>query len=67
MITISHVAPDVVALSAAVPGPGGTCFPVNAYCLLGTEPTLVDAGLSPLGPEFRAALWNLVDPPICAR
>lgn len=62
MITTSRVAPDVVALSAALPGPGGMCLPVNAYCVLGTEPTLVDTGLSPLGEEFRAALWNLVDP-----
>lgn len=62
MIITSRVAPDVVALSSAVPGPGGMCFPVNAYCLLGTEPTLVDTGLSPVGEEFRAALWNLVDP-----
>lgn len=62
MITTSRVAPDVVALSSAVPGPGGMCFPVNAYCVLGAEPTLVDTGLSPVGDEFRAALWNLVDP-----
>lgn len=62
MITTNRVAPDVVALTAAVPGTGGMCFPVNAYCLLGTEPTLVDAGLSPLGEPFRTALWNLVDP-----
>jgi flavorubredoxin len=62
MITQSRVAPDVVALSAALPGPGGTMLPVNAYCLLGPEPVLVDTGLSPLGEQFRSALWNLVDP-----
>ena len=37
-------------------------FPVNAFGLLGSEPALVDTGLSPLTEEFRAALWNLVDP-----
>lgn len=62
MITTSHVTPDVVAMSSAVPGPGGMMFPVNAYCLLGAEPTLVDTGLSPVTDRFRAALWNLVDP-----
>jgi flavorubredoxin len=62
MITTSRVAPDVVALSSALPGPFGTCLPVHAYCVLGTEPTLVDTGLLPVGPAFREALWNLVDP-----
>jgi flavorubredoxin len=62
MITTSRVAPDVVALSSALPAPDGTCLPVHAFCLLGTEPTLVDTGLSPLGPAFREALWNLVEP-----
>lgn len=62
MITTSRVAPDVVALTSAVPGPGGMCFPVNAYVVLGAEPTLVDTGLSPVGEEFRAAVRALVDP-----
>jgi flavorubredoxin len=62
MITESRVAPDVVALSASIPGPDGMMLPVNAYCLLGSEPVLVDTGLSPLGEEFRTALWRLVDP-----
>jgi glyoxylase-like metal-dependent hydrolase (beta-lactamase superfamily II) len=62
MITTSRVAPDIVALSSAVPGPAGMMFPVNAYCVLGTEPTLVDTGLSPVTDAFRAALWDLVDP-----
>jgi flavorubredoxin len=62
MITTSRVTPDVVALSAALPGPGGMMLPVNAYVVLGAEPTLVDTGLSPMTDQFRAALWNLVDP-----
>lgn len=62
MIITSRVAPDVVALSSALPGPEGTCLPVNAYCVLGAEPTLVDTGLSPAGEEFRSALWAVVDP-----
>lgn len=62
MIVTTRVGPDVVALSAALPGPGGLVLPVNAYCLLGREPVLIDTGLSPLGDEFRAALWNLVEP-----
>jgi flavorubredoxin len=62
MITQTRVAPDVVALSASIPGPGGMILPVNAYCVLGQEPTLVDTGLSPLGVEFRDALWSLVEP-----
>lgn len=67
MITTSRVAPDVVALSSAIPGPGGMCLPVNAYVVLGREPTLVDTGLSPVGEEFRTALWNLVEPADLAR
>lgn len=62
MITKSRVAPDVVALSAALPGPGGMALPVNAYCVLGQEPVLVDTGLSPLGERFREELWGLVEP-----
>jgi flavorubredoxin len=62
MITTSRVATDTVALSTALPGPGGMMLPVNAYCLLGAEPVLVDTGMSPDTEEFRAALWNLVDP-----
>ncbi|MDT7709277.1 MAG: hypothetical protein QOG20_4884 [Pseudonocardiales bacterium] len=62
MITTSRVAADTVALSEALPGPGGMVLPVNAYCLLGSEPTLVDTGMSPDTEGFRAALWNLVDP-----
>ena len=67
MITTSRVAPDVVALSSAIPGPGGMCLPVNAYVVLGREPTLVDTGLSPVGEEFRTALWTLVEPADLAR
>lgn len=62
MITQTRVAPDIVALSALLPGPGGMALPVNAYCVLGQEPALVDTGLSPLGVEFRDALWSLVEP-----
>lgn len=62
MIITSRVAPDVVALTGAIPGPGGMCLPVNAYCVLDREPTLVDTGLSPVGAEFRTALWGLVEP-----
>lgn len=62
MISTARVAPDTHSLSAAVPGPDGIVFAVNAYCLRAVEPTLVDTGLSPLTEQFRAALWNLVDP-----
>ena len=62
MITKSQVAPDVVALSAWMPGPEGMALPVHAYCVLGREPVLVDTGLSPLGAQFREALWGLVEP-----
>jgi flavorubredoxin len=62
MITQSRVAPDVVALSATLPGPEGMALPVNAYCMLGQEPVLVDTGLSPLGEQFQDAVWRLVDP-----
>ncbi len=62
MITQTRVGQDVVALSAAVPGPDAMTLPVHAYCMLGQEPVLVDTGLSPLGEQFREALWRLVDP-----
>ena len=62
MITQTRIAQDVVALSAAMPGPDGMALPVHAYCMLGQEPVLVDTGLSPLGEQFREALWRLVDP-----
>jgi flavorubredoxin len=62
MITQSRVSDDVVALTGALPPIDGMVLPVSAYCMLGTEPTLIDTGLSPLGEEFREALWGLVDP-----
>ena len=62
MIVTSRIAPDVFALSSSLPGPGVSCLPVHAYCLLGAEPLLVDTGLSPLRAEFQAALWDLVEP-----
>lgn len=62
MITTTAVAADTFSLSAALPGPDGMQLPVNAYCLRGTEPTLVDTGLSPLSAQFRDALWGIVDP-----
>jgi flavorubredoxin len=62
MITQSRVAEDVVALSACLPATDRMVLPVNAYCMLGQEPVLVDTGLSPLGEQFRDALWRLVDP-----
>ncbi len=62
MISTTRVAPDTHMLGTSVPGPNGVVFPVNAFCLLGSEPVLVDAGLSPQTEEFRAAVWNLVDP-----
>jgi hypothetical protein len=52
MITTNRVAPDAVALSSAVPGPGGMMFPVNAYRVLGVEATLVDTGF-PAGQRPR--------------
>src|SRR5919206_2214260 len=62
MVTQSRVSDDVVALTGALPPIDGMVLPVSAYCMLGTEPTLIDTGLSPLGEEFREALWGLVDP-----
>lgn len=62
MISTARVAPDTHTLSTSWPGPDGVVLPINAYCLLGAEPTLVDTGLSPLTEEFRARLWNIVDP-----
>jgi flavorubredoxin len=62
MIIQSRVAEDVVALSGSLPALDGLVLPVNAYCVLGAEPMLVDTGLSPLGEQFREALWGLVDP-----
>lgn len=61
MITTSTPAADTVTLAAMTPGPGMQ-LPVNAYCLRGSQPTLIDAGLSPMSAEFQTALWNLVDP-----
>ena len=62
MITKTAVADDTFSLSAGLPGPAGTQLPVNAYCLRGAQPTLIDTGLSPLGNQFRDALWGVVDP-----
>lgn len=62
MISTAPVAPDTHTLASFEPGPNEITFAVNAYCMLGAEPTLVDTGLSPETAEFRAAVWNLVDP-----
>lgn len=62
MITTSRVATDTVVLSEPMAAPGGMVLPVNAYCLLGAEPTLVDTGMSPDSAGFREALWSVVDP-----
>lgn len=61
-LVTAPVAPDTVALTSAMPGPGGMLLPVSAYVLRGAEPALVDTGLSPITERFRAALWDLVDP-----
>lgn len=62
MITTTQVAADTLSLSTAIPLPGGMQLPINAYLVRGTEPVLVDTGLSPLTDEFRAELWSRVDP-----
>jgi glyoxylase-like metal-dependent hydrolase (beta-lactamase superfamily II) len=62
MINTTRPAIDTHMLGTSVPGPDGVVFAVNAFYLPGVEPTLVDAGLSPQTEQFRAALWNLVDP-----
>jgi flavorubredoxin len=62
MISTARVAPDTHTLSATWSGPGGVVVPTNAYCMLGTEPALIDTGMSTLTEEFRGALWNIVDP-----
>ncbi len=62
MLTTTVVpAADTFSLSTMVPGPGMQ-LPVNAYCLRGSQPTLIDAGLPPLSDELCAALWQLIDP-----
>ncbi len=62
MINTARVAPDTHALSVYEPAPDGAVFVVNAYCMLGAEPALIDTSVSPLTAEFRGALWDIVDP-----
>ncbi|MFG2250761.1 MBL fold metallo-hydrolase [Spirillospora sp. NPDC048823] len=59
---ISRPAPDVVALTDAVPVPGIGFLPVNAYVLYAKEPVLIDTGLRASTPEFLEEVWSLVEP-----
>ncbi|MFD0904733.1 MBL fold metallo-hydrolase [Actinomadura sediminis] len=59
---ISHPAPDVTALTDAVPLPGIGFLPVNAHLLHAEQPVLVDTGLRAASAEFLDVLWSLVDP-----
>ncbi|MER7542999.1 MBL fold metallo-hydrolase [Spirillospora sp. NPDC127506] len=59
---ISRPAPDVVALTDAVPLPGIGFLPVNAYVLYAGEPVLIDTGLRSSSPEFVEELWSLIEP-----
>jgi L-ascorbate metabolism protein UlaG (beta-lactamase superfamily) len=59
---ISRPAPDVVALTDAVPLPGIGFLPVNAYVLYAREPVLIDTGLRASSPEFLEELWSLIEP-----
>ena len=61
MIT-TGIAPDLFALSDAIPVPGDMQLPVNAYLVRGAEPLLVDTGLGTAEEPFLAALRELIDP-----
>ncbi len=50
------------ALPSWLPVPGMGVLPVNSFLLSGTEPMLVDTGLSALSDEFVAALGRCVAP-----
>lgn len=59
---ISRPAPDVVALTDAVPLPSIGFLPVNAYVLYAKEPVVIDTGLLASRPQFLDELWSLVEP-----
>jgi len=53
---------ETTMLTSVVPIPIVGVLPVNAYLILGAEPTLIDSGITPERDEFVAALQELVDP-----
>jgi len=66
METLTQLAPvritaDTWALPAWCPLPGMGVLPMNSFLIRGAQPTLVDAGPSPLADDLLAQLGTLVD------
>jgi len=57
-----QINPETWILSSAIPIPMVGVLPVNAYVVLGEQPTLVDTGVSPERDAYLVALREIVDP-----
>lgn len=58
---VLQINPETTMLTAAVSIPTIGVLPVNAYLILGEQPTLIDTGITPEREEFVSALKELID------
>jgi glyoxylase-like metal-dependent hydrolase (beta-lactamase superfamily II) len=59
---VLQINPETSMLTSVVPIPTVGVLPVNAYLILGEQPTLIDTGITPEREEFDSALKELIDP-----
>jgi glyoxylase-like metal-dependent hydrolase (beta-lactamase superfamily II) len=57
-----QITPQVTALTSTIEIPMLGVLPINAFLIKGSEPMLVDTGITPERDEFLAALEKLIDP-----
>lgn len=53
---------ETTMFTTVVPVPMLGALPVNAYLILGDQPTLIDTGMTPEHEDFLVALKKLIDP-----
>lgn len=62
MLETRHLDHETSILPSVLPVPGAGLLPVNAALIRAAQPILIDSGLAALGPEFRSALDQAIDP-----
>jgi hypothetical protein len=57
-----QINPETWMLTSAIPIPTIGVLPINGYVVLGEQPTLIDAGISPERDEYVSAVQEIVSP-----
>ena len=58
----TQITSDITALTSTIEIPMLGVLPINSFLIKGSEPILVDTGITPERDEFLAALEKLIDP-----